>query len=71
MISIRHSISELDKSENLRVLVLDSYLSAIRNLAHYAIELEEEVTAAFRSHVTSLAREVETSEPEAISESDA
>jgi hypothetical protein len=36
MISIRHSINELEMSETLRVLVLDCYLSAIRNLADYA-----------------------------------
>jgi len=55
MISIRHSIGELEKSENLKVLFVDCCLSPIRNLADYAIELEEEVTAAYRSHVTSLA----------------
>jgi GGDEF domain-containing protein len=69
MISIRHSISDLEKSEQFRVLVLDCYISTIQNLAQYAIELDEETTTTYRSQVTSLAREVETAGLETISES--
>src|SRR5271165_2581889 len=60
MISIRESISDLEKRDQLRALVQDCYLSAIRNLAHYAIELEEGITAPYRSHMAALADEVET-----------
>lgn len=69
MISIRHSISDLEKSEHLRSLVLDCYVSGIKGLAQYAVELDELTTAAYRNHVASLAREVETAAPDAISES--
>jgi hypothetical protein len=34
MISIRESISELERSEQLRSLAQDCYLSAIKNLIH-------------------------------------
>jgi len=69
MISIRHSINDLEKSEHLRGLVLDCYVSAIQNLAQYAVELDEETTATYRNQVISLAREVEAAAPDAISES--
>jgi len=69
MISIRHSISDLEKSEHIRILVLDCYVSAIQNLAQYAIELDEKTTATYRSQVTSVAREVETAAPDAVSDS--
>jgi hypothetical protein len=69
MISIRHSIDELEKSQTLRVLVLDCYLSAIRNLADYAIKLRRKSPGRTRGHATSLARDVEMGGPEAVSES--
>jgi len=68
MISIRHSINELEESERLRALALECYLSAIRNVADYAVELEAEITVPYRSHVTTLAREVEKTAPEALAE---
>jgi GGDEF domain-containing protein len=68
MISIRESISELEKSEQLRSLAQDCYLSAIQNLVQYAIELEEGITTSYRNHLAALAREVETGTPQAISE---
>ncbi|MBV8903340.1 MAG: hypothetical protein JOZ22_06855 [Acidobacteriia bacterium] len=69
MISIRESISELEKSDQLRTLTQDCYLSAIRNLAHYAIDLEEEITSPYREYLTNLAREVETGSAQALTES--
>jgi GGDEF domain-containing protein len=69
MISIRESISELEKSDQLRVLIQDCYLSAIRNLAHYAIDLEEEITSPHRQYLNNLANEVETGATQALTES--
>ena len=69
MISIRESISELEKLERLRLLLHDCYSSAIRNLADYAIDLEEEITTPYRENLAALASEVETGLPQAISDS--
>jgi GGDEF domain-containing protein len=68
MISIRASISELERCEQLRRLVQECYLSAIQNFSQYAVELEESITGELRHHLTALAREAETCSPEEISE---
>ena len=49
--------------------MLDCYLTAIRNVAHYSIELDEEITAPHRQYLTALASEVESAQPEALAES--
>ncbi len=68
MISIRSSMSELEKCERLRMLVQECYLSAIQNFAQYAVELDEGITGELRNHLAELAREAESCSPEAISE---
>lgn len=58
MISIQSSLTELDRAHQLREGLLDCYLNAIRNCASYAVELDEEVTAAHRKYLRALAEEV-------------
>ena len=50
-------------------MVLDCYLSAIRNVAHYTIELDDELTTPHRQYLTALAGEVASAQPEALTES--
>ncbi len=50
-------------------MLLDCYLMAIRNVAHYAIELDDEITAPHRQYLTALAGEVASAQPEALAES--
>jgi GGDEF domain-containing protein len=69
MISIRESMSELEKSDRLRALAQDCYLTVIKNLAQYVIELEEGITADYRNNLAAVAKEVETGTAKAISES--
>lgn len=59
MISIRSSISEIERSEEIRLLALDCYLSAIKNASAYVIEFDDKVTRTHREHMTTLARELE------------
>ena len=69
MISIRNSISEIEKSEGIRVLTLDCYLSAIKNAAAYVIEFDDQVTRTHREHMSALVREVAAGTSTALSES--
>jgi GGDEF domain-containing protein len=66
MISIQNSLNELEKCHEVRELALDCYLTAIRNVAHYAIELDDEITAPHRKHLTVLAGEVTSARKEAL-----
>jgi GGDEF domain-containing protein len=58
MISIRKTISDLDEYRQQRDLAFECYLAAIRNTAHYAIELDDGITTPHRKHLTALAEEV-------------
>jgi diguanylate cyclase (GGDEF)-like protein len=69
MISIQSSLSELERSHQLRAAVLDAYVLAIRNIAHYPVELDEELTVSHRKHLEALAGEVGTGGPEALLDS--
>ena len=40
VISIRNSLTELEKCHQERDAVVDCYVGAIKNLAHYTIELD-------------------------------
>jgi GGDEF domain-containing protein len=66
MISIRDAISDLERSELLRRKVLDCYTLAIRTAAHYAVELDEEITGPHRTYLSTLAKEVAGGDAEAI-----
>ena len=69
MISIRNSIKDLENSEEQRRLVLDCYLAAIRNVAHYAIELDDAIVGPYKASVNALAEGVERGAAEALVES--
>jgi GGDEF domain-containing protein len=66
MISIQSSLTELERSHQLRSAVLDSYLLAIRNIAAYAVEMDEEITCPHRRYLKDLADEVATDTPETL-----
>jgi GGDEF domain-containing protein len=69
MISIRQNLTELDKSHQIKALVLDCYLSGINNMAQYAVELDAAITAPHRQYLRALAAEVEEGSPEVLAES--
>jgi len=69
MISIRNSINDLEKSEESRRLLLDCYLAALRNVAHYAIELDEGIVVPYKTAVNALADDVERGTREGLLES--
>ncbi len=69
MISIQSSLSELERSHQLRTAMLDAYSLAIKNIAHYPVELDEELTAHHRKHLEALADEVGKGSLEALSDS--
>ena len=69
MVSLRSAISDLERSEQLRLLTLDCYLSAIQNAAYYAVELEDALTTPHRKHLKTLAEGLEDGTPETLGES--
>jgi diguanylate cyclase (GGDEF)-like protein len=69
MISIRKTISDLDEYRQQRDLAFDCYLAAIRNTAHYAIELDDAITAPHRKYLAALAEEVADAAPASLDES--
>ncbi|MEO8371058.1 MAG: hypothetical protein ABI806_17880 [Candidatus Solibacter sp.] len=69
MISIQSSLSDLERSHLLRAAVMDCYVHAIKNVAHYAVELDEEVTITHRRHLTALATDVSAGDQEALNAS--
>ena len=69
MISIQSSLTDLERAHQIRAAVLDCYVLAIKNIAHYAVELDDELTASHRKYLASLADEVATGTPEALSDS--
>jgi GGDEF domain-containing protein len=71
MISIRESIADLDKIHQLRAAAVDCYLTAIRNIAQYAVELEATISEPFKKHVASLAGEVANASESFLQESKA
>lgn len=55
MISIRKTMSDLDEYREQRDLAFDCYLAAVRNTAHYAIELDDALTPPHRKYLVALA----------------
>jgi GGDEF domain-containing protein len=64
MVSIHHSINALERCSSERSEVLECYVTALRNMAHYAIDLEERITAPHREYLSALAAEVSAGKPE-------
>src|ERR1039458_7686552 len=71
MISIQSSLTELERSHQFRIVVLDCYLQAIKNMAQYAVELDGNLTGDHRKHLTSLADDVALGRQEVLLESSA
>jgi GGDEF domain-containing protein len=69
MISIKETVSELERSYESRRIVLDCYIEALRNMSNYAVELDPEVTTIHRRYLSELADEVATDRPEVFDES--
>jgi GGDEF domain-containing protein len=69
MISILSSVSELDRAHELRSILLESYLEAIKAAAHYSIELDDEITGPHRRYLEALADGVASGQPEALIDS--
>jgi GGDEF domain-containing protein len=55
MISIQQSLSELERCHQYGESALECYISAINNLAYYAVELDEGITAPFKWNLEQLA----------------
>jgi GGDEF domain-containing protein len=69
MISIRNSLSDLDRCHHSRETALDCYIAAIRNIAFYAVELDPEVTALHRQYLEELAARLSTADAVVLAES--
>jgi GGDEF domain-containing protein len=69
MSSIQNSLTDLERCQAARDMLLDCYLTAIGNMAHYAIDLDDEITVPHRQYLTVLAEEVASAQPEALAES--
>jgi GGDEF domain-containing protein len=69
MISIRHSVAELEQAHQERMLTLDCYHTAIRNIAHYAVELDSQITEPHRQYLNALADELAAGGPEFLRDS--
>src|SRR5436190_15583864 len=54
MVSIRDSLTELEKLHALQSSVLDNYLSVLRDVEQYPVEIDEEITPAFRRHMAAI-----------------
>jgi GGDEF domain-containing protein len=51
MVSIRDSLTELERLYASQTAVVDNYLSMLRDVGQYAVEISEEITPAFRRHM--------------------
>jgi hypothetical protein len=60
MISIRSELNELERSHRLTEAALDCCLNPIRNVGHYALDLDPELAKQFRKNVAALADDVAT-----------
>jgi GGDEF domain-containing protein len=69
MISIRDKVEELERFHRLREAATDCYVLALRDMAEYAINLEESLTEAYQKQLAALAEEVAAASPEKVKES--
>src|SRR5215467_3626719 len=69
MISIRNEVEELERFHRLRQRAVDCYVTAIRNSAEYAVELEGHLTEPHRKHLQALADEVAEAGPDGVDDS--
>ena len=69
MISLRESVSELDRFYQIRKNTLECYVAAIRSVAHYAVDLDDKSTEVYRGHLENLASEVSGDDANILAES--
>jgi GGDEF domain-containing protein len=69
MISIRESVAELERSHARRAQAVDCYTAAIRSVAQYAIDLDEEITTPHRNYLNALAEDVSSGRDEVLEQS--
>ena len=60
MISIRDSLTELERAHETRKLAVECYVAAIKNMAHYPVDLEAELTKPFQRYLTAMVAEGST-----------
>jgi GGDEF domain-containing protein len=63
------ALTETEVGRESRELTLDCYVSAIRNIAHYAADLEPELTVPHRKYLEELAERTVSGTPAALQES--
>ena len=61
MVSIRNNITELERLATERDTAVDCYRDSLRNIADYAVELDDEMTSQHRRYVTSVAENLSSS----------
>jgi GGDEF domain-containing protein len=54
MISIRESMTELEKLHALQAAVLENYMAVLRDMEQYAVEINEEITPVYRGHLADI-----------------
>jgi GGDEF domain-containing protein len=54
MISIRESIADLERIDELQNALLECYRAALQAMAQYAVEFDDGATASYRKHVAAL-----------------
>ena len=69
MISIQQTLSELERTHQMRTVALECYLAAIKSVAQYPVELDPEITRPHCQYLSDLAVEVSAASAEALSES--
>ncbi len=69
MVSIRNSLSDLEKCHQERALALDAYVAAIQNTAQYSIEVDKHLLERQRAYLTALADLVAGGDSNALFES--
>jgi hypothetical protein len=58
MVSIREAVDSLDRIHEMRARIMESYLAAVRDMARYAVELDDSITPPYRKSLEDLANQV-------------
>lgn len=69
MIWIRESSDAPSRPPEQPVVALECYIAAIQNMAHYAVELDSEITGPHVNYLAGLAAEVQAAPSQALAES--
>src|SRR5450755_4187835 len=69
MISIQHTLSELEKTHQARTVALECYLAAVQSVGQYAVELDPAITGPHCKYLAELAAVVADASPGELIES--